>query len=223
MHLPRTLPITYKLTLSMREKEKTTCVIFVRHGETNFPHDRLYCDDQEDPPLTDIGVSQARHAASLLQSQGIDLIYSSPMLRTCATAEVIAEMAGVPLHFHPKLKERPFGIWDGLYFDEIARDYPEQFQAWKSDPVSFVPRGGETINDHMARVKGAITEITENHRGQRIVVVTHVGPIRMCITDVLSMPLAAYRRLSIDYASISRVDYGAKQNNLIYMNISSKL
>jgi probable phosphoglycerate mutase len=207
----------------MREKESSTCVIFVRHGKADFPHDRLYCDEREDPPLTEEGLLQAQHAASLLEKQQIDVVYSSPLLRTRTTAELIAGKANVPMHFHSKLKERPFGIWDGLYFDEIARDYPEQFQAWKRDPISFVPEGGETINAHKERVKNALLEIIANHRGQRIVIVSHVGPIRMWITDALDMPLTAYRRLTIDYASITRVDYGAKQNNLMYMNISNKI
>lgn len=207
----------------MREKEKSTSVIFVRHGKADFPHDRLYCDEREDPPLTEEGILQAQHVAALIEKQSVDLIYSSPMLRTRSTAEVIASKANVSVLFEPRLKERPFGIWDGLYFDEISRDYPDQFQAWKRDPISFVPEGGETINAHMERIKGALFEIIDNHRGQRIVVVSHVGPIRMCITDVLGMPLAAYRRLTIDYASMTRVDYGSKQNNLMYMNISNKI
>ena len=129
----------------------------------------------------------------------------------------------MPVLYSAKLKERPFGIWDGLYFDEIARDYPEQFQAWKRDPISFVPEGGETITEHKERVTQALAEIIDNHRGRRIVVVSHVGPIRMWITDALSMPLSAYRRLTIDYASVTRINYGSKQNNLVYMNISDKI
>ena len=207
----------------MREKEKTTTVIFVRHGQADFPHDRLYCDEREDPPLTAEGLSQAQRAAALLAGQSTDLIYSSPMQRTRTTAEEIAACCGTQVIFDPKLKERPFGIWDGLFFDEIARDYPEQFQSWKKDPVSFVPEGGEPIHAHMARVKTALQQIIDAHRGQRIVVVSHVGPIRMCLTDALQMPLASYRRLTIDYASVTRVDYGNRQNNLVYMNICGKV
>lgn len=207
----------------MREKEKTTTIIFVRHGQADFPHDRLYCDEREDPPLTAEGLLQAQRAAALLEGQSIDVIYSSPMQRTRVTAEQIAARCGAQVIFDPKLKERPFGIWDGLYFDAIARDYPEQFLAWKKDPVSFVPEGGEPIHAHMERVKAAIRRIVEDHRGQRTVVVSHVGPIRMCLTDALEMPLASYRRLTIDYASVTRVDYGSKQNNLVYMNISGKV
>lgn len=207
----------------MREKEKTTTVIFVRHGQADFPHDRLYCDEREDPPLTPEGLLQAQRAAALLEGQTVDLIYSSPMLRTRATAEQIAARCGTQVIFDPKLKERPFGIWDGLFFDEIAREYPEQFQSWKKDPVSFVPEGGEPIHAHMERVKSALQQVIDAHRGQRIVVVSHVGPIRMCLTDALQMPLTSYRRLTIDYASVSRVDYGSRQNNLVYMNISGKI
>lgn len=207
----------------MREKENSTCIIFVRHGRADFPHDRLYCDEREDPPLTEEGILQAQHAAALLEKQEIDVIYSSPMRRTRSTAELIARNGSVPVLYSAKLKERPFGIWDGLYFDEIARDYPEQFQAWKRDPISFVPEGGETITEHKERVTQALAEIIDNHRGRRIVVVSHVGPIRMWITDALSMPLSAYRRLTIDYASVTRINYGSKQNNLVYMNISDKI
>jgi broad specificity phosphatase PhoE len=202
----------------MREKEKTTGVVFVRHGQADFPGKRLYCDDREDPGLTAHGLEQARHAAELLAGLQIDAVYASPMQRTRATAAAIVEATGAPLFLDDQLKERPFGIWDGLYFDDIARDYPEEFKAWKQDPVYFVPAGGEAINDHMSRVTGALRRIVAAHTGQLIVVVAHVGPIRMCITDALSMPLAAYRRLTIDYGSLTRVEYGEQQNNLIYLN-----
>lgn len=203
----------------MREKEKTTGVIFVRHGQADFPSRRLYCDDREDPGLTDKGRAQARHAGELLSQQEVDIVYASPMQRTRLTAEAVVAATGAPLQFNERLKERPFGVWDGMYFDDIARDHPEGFKAWKQDPVYFVPEGGEAIDAHMARVTGALNEILAAHPGQLIVVVAHVGPIRMCLTDALTMPLAAYRRLTVDYGSLSRVDYGEQQNNLIYMNL----
>jgi len=202
----------------MREKERATRVIYVRHGQADFPYDRLYCDDREDPPLTAEGREQAGQAAHLLQGEEVDVIYASPMQRTRTTAEVIAGKNGAALQCHDQLKERPFGIWDGLYFDAIARDYPDEFLAWKQDPVNFVPPGGETISDHRDRVIGAVAEIKGRHRGQTIVIVAHVGPIRMCITDALRMPLDGYRQLTIDYGALTRIDYGKHQDNLIFLN-----
>jgi probable phosphoglycerate mutase len=202
----------------MREKEKSTRVIFVRHGKPDFSYDRLYCDEREDPVLTEDGHRQAAAAAALLRDEPVDVIYVSPMQRTLMTAQPIIDILGVPVHTDARLKERPFGIWDGLYFDAIQRDYPDDFKAWKRDPVTFVPEGGETIQDHMTRITGAVQGIVATHPGELIVIVMHVGPIRMCVTDALRMPLIGYRQLTIDYGSLTCIDYGQRQHNLIYMN-----
>jgi len=202
----------------MREKEKSTRVIYVRHGKPDFPHDRLYCDEREDPVLTEEGLKQAEAAAQLLKAEAVDAVYVSPMQRTRMTAQPIIDALNVPFHVDAQLKERPFGIWDGMYFDDIQRDFPDEFKAWKRDPVGFVPEGGETIQDHRVRITDAVQEIIARHPGGVVVIVMHVGPIRMCVTDALQMPLAAYRQLTVDYGSLTRIDYGRRQNNLIYLN-----
>lgn len=204
--------------MAMREKEKSTGVIFVRHGKPDFPHDRLYCDEREDPVLTEDGHGQARAAADLLRMENVDVIYVSPMQRTLMTAEPIVKAMNVPMHTDARLKERPFGIWDGMYFEDIRRDYPEDFLAWKQNPVTFVPEGGEPITDHQKRITDAVREIVARHPAELIVIVMHVGPIRMCVTEAMQMPLSAYRQLTVDYGSLTRIDYGKKQDNLIYLN-----
>ena len=74
----------------MREKEPSTRVIFVRHGETDFPIDRIYCDAVEDPALNEAGLSQAASIAEFLSNIKLDAAFCSPSRRTCMTAEVIA-------------------------------------------------------------------------------------------------------------------------------------
>ena len=104
----------------MREKEPATRIVFVRHGMTDFPKDRIYCDEREDPPLNETGRHQAQTAAELLRGRAVDVIYTSPMARTRGTAEAVRRTLGVPLAVEQDLRERGFGIWDGLYF----RRYP---------------------------------------------------------------------------------------------------
>ena len=204
--------------MAMREKEKSTRVIFVRHGKPDFAHDRLYCDEREDPILTEEGHEQARAAARVLASENVDVVYASPMQRTLMTADPIVRALNVPMHLDARLKERPFGIWDGMYFEDIRRDYPDDFLAWKQNPVTFVPEGGEPITDHQRRIGTAVREIVERHPTELIVIVMHVGPIRMSVTEAMQMPLSAYRQLTVDYGSLTRIDYGKKQDNLIYLN-----
>lgn len=202
----------------MREKEPSTRIIYVRHGVTDFPKDRLYCDDKEDPVLNKLGLHQAQMAAGLLSNERIDAIFASPLQRTLMTARAIANESGVEVQTEPALKERPFGVWDGLYFDAIERDFPDDYLAWKKNPATYVPEGGESVYDLLARVKNALDNIILKHHGKTVVVVSHVGPIRVLVSQSLNMPLEHYRQLTIDYGSLTRVDYGKRQNNLIYLN-----
>jgi broad specificity phosphatase PhoE len=108
-----------------------------------------------------------------------------------------------------------------LFFDEIAREYPGDYQAWRQDPVHYTPKGGETIDGLMERVGSAVAAMVEKHRSKTILVVSHVGPIRVSMAEALKIPVEWYRQLRIDYGSITGIEYGATQNNLIFANISS--
>ena len=202
----------------MREKELSTRIIFVRHGQTNFPIDRIYCDDRENPALNKIGQRQAESTADILGQISIDAIYASPVLRTTMTAEVIASRHTLPITFGDALVERRFGVWEGLYFNEIEQGYPEEYRQWKMDQAGFAPEAGESAFDLLNRVSVFVGDIVNNNKGKTVVVVSHVGPIRVLLADALGLSLKAFRSLRIDPASMSRVDYGAKQNNLVYMN-----
>lgn len=202
----------------MREKERSTRIIFVRHGQTDFPLDRIYCDQVEDPPLNSDGRMQAQAAADLLAGWVIDHVYASPALRTRLTAEAVALPHRLPVTLLESLRERHFGIWEGLCFNEIESRYPLEYRAWKTDQAGFSPEGGESVYDMLSRVRQAIRGLIAAHSGQTLLVVTHVGPIRLLVADAIGLPVEAYRCLRIDPASATCVDYGRTQNNLIFTN-----
>ncbi|HKJ23052.1 MAG TPA: histidine phosphatase family protein [Gammaproteobacteria bacterium] len=202
----------------MREKEPSTRVIFVRHGMTDFPKDRIYCDDREDPVLNEQGRRQAEQAAHALAAVPVDHIFTSPMQRTLATARAIQHTNGAALVTDAALRERRFGVWDGLYFKEIEQQYPREYAEWKQNPALYNPRDGESIDALQRRVQAAITEFTERHPGKTLLVVSHVGPIRVGVCAAIGLPVEGYRQLTVDYCSLTRVDYGRRQNNLIYLN-----
>lgn len=202
----------------MREKEQSTRIIFVRHGETDFPLDRLYCDNKESPPLNAAGMVQAQAAAERLSNISIDAIYASPTQRTQMTAKAIVEKNGGEVVTNDAFLERRFGEWDGLYFDEVEKTHPEGYRAWKEDPLNFAPKDGETIGDLLARVRVGVNEVLDLHAGKTVVIVAHVGPIRVMMAEALKIPLIGYRQLRIDYASSSAVDFGDRQNNIVYLN-----
>lgn len=205
----------------MREKERSTQVLFIRHGKTDFPLDRIYCDDREDPPLSAEGERQVAATAKLLSSFDLAAVYTSPTHRTSATAQAIAAgraLTPVPIS---ALRERHFGTWEGLYFHEIERDFPEAYGRWKRDHAGFRPEGGESVHDLLDRLNSWMREIISQYAGHRVAIVSHVGPIRAAVAVAIGLPVEHYRRLNIDCASVTQVNYGHKQNNLISLNLSA--
>ena len=207
----------------MRTKEKSTNIVFLRHGQTDFPTNRIYCDDIIDPELNENGLMQAQSAANMLATPSqnipdIQKIYCSPAKRTLKTAQLAADSIGVVLEIVPEWVERRFGVWEGMYFKEIEENHPEEYSRWKQDMVNYTPEGGETINDVKRRLADSLKNITQNHINENILIVTHVGPIRISLCQAMSIPLSNYRQIRVDYASMSRIDYGETLNNLIFLN-----
>jgi len=202
----------------MRTKEKSADIVFLRHGQTDYPTNRIYCDDVIDPELNETGLMQAESAANALKSTNITKIYCSPAKRTRMTAEKVIDVTGAELEIVPEWVERRFGKWEGMYFKEIEETYPEEYISWKQDMVNYTPENGETINDVKERLFKSLQNIKGKHLDEKILIVTHVGPIRISLCEAMSIPLSNYRQIRIDYASTSRVDYGETRNNLIFLN-----
>ncbi len=207
----------------MREKEPSTRIIYIRHGKTDFPLDRIYCDDKEDPELNSTGENQARQAFKFLEMTNIDAVYSSPTQRTLRTAQLIAPNHVDSIITLPQLKERHFGIWEGLYFHEIEQNFPNEYEQWKKDPTQFSPEQGESVLNLKQRLQNTIADIIRTNKNKTILLVSHVGPIRICVGDALQMPTEMCRQLRVDYASLTRIDYGTSKINLIYFNYLSTL
>jgi len=87
---------------------------FIRHGQsTNNRGD----ERSTEPPLTDLGVDQARRAGEELSELGITRLYCSPMLRTLQTATIIGEFLDLHPHVFVGLHEWG-GVWSGPCFKE---------------------------------------------------------------------------------------------------------
>jgi broad specificity phosphatase PhoE len=202
----------------VRDKETHTTVLFVRHGDPDYPDTRIYAR-ADDPGLTPAGRRQAAMLAQWIKGEAVDAVYVSPTRRTRETAEPMAAALGLEMRLDGRLEERHFGIWEGMDFDAIREQYPEAFTAWKTDPVGFAPDRGETIVDLSRRVEQALAEVRERHPGRTTLVVTHVGVIRSALCGALQTPLAEYRRFHIATGSVARIDYGRRQANLMYLGV----
>jgi len=141
----------------------------VRHGQSEWNADGRW-QGQENPPLTELGRKQARHAAQAVGA--VDAIYASPLERATTTAHLIAEETGIgPVVLLSGLMERHAGVWQGLTRAEIEREFPGYLDSGRRPP------GWEDDDEVEARVLGALETIADEHPGGHVLAVAHAGVI----------------------------------------------
>lgn len=172
---------------------KSTRFCLVRHGETTWNAEKRI-QGQIDIGLNAAGLAQADAAATWLATrEPIDALYSSDLLRARQTAERIAARLNLVLHFRSEFRERRYGFFEGLTYDESRQRYPADYHAFETrDPGFAIPFGGESLEQLSERVIAGLRDLSIAHDGQTIVVVTHGGVLdivnRLARGNSLSQP-----------------------------------
>lgn len=130
---------------------------------------------------------------------------SSDLQRASATADAIQN--GRPRMPHDTaLREMNYGDWDGLLFDEIAKQDPIASRKFWEQPGSFAPPNGESWDMLSARINGAVDTLANSHKGD-IVVVAHFGVILTALQRAGGMDAKSAFSFKIDNLSVTRLDY----------------
>lgn len=150
-------------------------VLLVRHGETDDnAADRF--QGRRDTLLNERGREQSRALAQRLRGEGLRAIYTSPLRRARATAEIVADALGLEPVVDERLIEADTGEWSGLLTAEIVAMAASEYARWRAADPSFRFPGGESVAEQTARMTAALAEVA---RGPLpALVVTHGGSIR---------------------------------------------
>jgi probable phosphoglycerate mutase len=152
-------------------------VHLVRHGQTAWNAERR-TQGWTDVPLNATGREQALAAAAALAGRPIATVISSDLSRARETAEPIAAGAGVELAVEPALRERGFGVAEGMLDSEIERDFRGQLDGRWSDP-DFRFDGGESRRDVYERVGAFLAGPLSEPAAGELVLVSHGGALRV--------------------------------------------
>jgi broad specificity phosphatase PhoE len=157
----------------------TTRALLVRHGQSEWNLSGRW-QGQADPPLTDLGRTQARAAAASLGE--VAAIWSSDLQRATETAAIISADLGVgPVIVDDDLRERDAGEWSGLTRDEIDLQYPGFLAPTEEDsPDVWKPRrppGWESDASVAMRLHRALLRIRATVGPGEVLIVSHAGLI----------------------------------------------
>jgi broad specificity phosphatase PhoE len=167
-------------------------ILLARHGETDWNRDKLW-QGHADMPLNDQGRRQARALADRLEPVSIAAIYSSDLRRAHETASIVAERKSLPVKTMRELREVDTGSWTGLSRDDARERFPEAYAEFKARTGKGW-EDGETYAELGVRIVQALSTIAEAHGEERILVVTHAGPIRFVNAHALGLDYASDRK-----------------------------
>src|SRR6266566_2155946 len=167
----------------------TSRLYLVRHGTTTLNVENRY-RGRRDIPLDARGYQDAVDAAHRLSGEGLAAVYTGPLRRTIATAQIIADEARVPdIRILHGLNNVDYGAWEGMTSEEAAMFDPEGFALYRTCPRQAACPLGERLSDAQQRMVAALQLVGSRHVGEAVAAVTHAVMIRLtlvalgCVND----------------------------------------
>lgn len=192
----------------------TTRFCFVRHGETAWNTVRRI-QGHLDLPLNANGIAQARALAGSLRTETFAALYSSDLERARHTAEAVGHVLRLPVRLLPALRERHFGVFQGLTFDECARSHPAEHARMRAREPDYAMPGGESLAAFRRRVLEAVADLARRHAGVQVLVVTHGGVLDMLYRRATAQPLEAPRKCELPNAAVNWIEVAGEDWTLL--------
>jgi broad specificity phosphatase PhoE len=180
-----------------------TCIILVRHGQTEWNRVERF-RGRADVPLNKTGLAQAEATGlRILGEWQPSVVYSNPLSRAVKTAEAIAKHFDLSVQIHPDLADIDYGEWQGLTPNEVQDRWPAELQAWYQQPDQAIIPGGETLAQLRSRSMRAVNELSARHAEQTIVLVEHTVINHIILLGVLGLGNERFWHIKQDTCAIN--------------------
>lgn len=183
----------------MRE---ATRLCLIRHGETDWNRSRRI-QGCVDVALNGQGLRQAQLVAAGLRGQPLAALYSSDLQRAWQTAAAIGAATGLAPQALAGLRERAYGVFEGLAVEEARWRHPELYAAYSRRDPDCDFCGGESLRAVFARASRQIETLAARHVDASIAVVLHGGLLDAINRFVRGIVLEAPRDFAIPNAAFN--------------------
>lgn len=185
-----------------RRSSRPSVAFLVRHGRTPTTGS-VVPGRAPGLHLSEQGVAQAEKAAERLAAlrHPPAAVYSSPIERAKETAKPIASRLGLHVQVERGLTECDAGSWTGQDLKKLRRT--REWKVVQELPSAFRFPQGESFSQMQARVTDALDSLSERHRGESFVAVSHADTIKAAIAATAGVPLDLFQRLVVSPCSIT--------------------
>lgn len=181
---------------------RATELILIRHGETLWNRERRM-QGQTNTPLSDIGRAQAQALGQRMANHRFTALYSSDLARAWDTAAEVAKVSGHKIISEPRLRERTFGVFEGLSYEEMTARYPAEHARFSTRDPDYAVPGGESPRQFFDRSLSCLEDIASAHPGETVVAVTHGMVLDTLYRAARNMPLNVKRDAPLLNASLN--------------------
>ncbi|MBC3347616.1 alpha-ribazole phosphatase family protein [Pseudomonas sp. SWRI196] len=169
----------------------------LRHGETELGGGlRGSLDDA----LTDRGWEQMREAVAA--GGPWDRLVSSPLQRCARFTEQLGVRLDLPVHLDKDLQELHFGAWEGCSAAALMDTDAEALGRFWADPYAFTPPGGEPVLEFSKRVLAAVERLTVAYAGERVLLVSHGGVMRLLLAQARGLPREQLLNVEVGHGAL---------------------
>ncbi|OUV78501.1 MAG: hypothetical protein CBC90_01990 [Acidimicrobiaceae bacterium TMED130] len=203
---------------SKKRDRSVSIIILVRHGHTPTTG-KILPGRAKGLHLSELGKEQAsKVATNLSMLENVKAVYASPMERTLETAKPIASAFGLKVQRNRGLIEADFGKWTGRKLSDLRK--LSDWEIVQKNPSLFRFPDGESFIEIQSRMVETITRISDKHRGEIVIAVSHADTIKAFLTAMLGTPLDLFQRLHISPCSVSPVILGDGSPFVLAVNAS---
>jgi broad specificity phosphatase PhoE len=156
-----------------------------------------------DLELDETGVKQAEATADKVAEWPPSAVYSGPLRRAVASAEIIARRFNLKAEVHPQLQDINFGEWEGLSPKEAAARDPELWKQWVKHPDRVKFPGGEGLNDVTGRAVAATDEIIKKYPAGTVAIVSHRVVCQTLVLYLLGLGNSRFWHITQDVSTIN--------------------
>ena len=185
-----------------------TTLLLVRHGQSDANLKHRFAG-HFDADLTELGHQQAEQTALFLKEHyQVDKIFASNLSRAYATAEHAGHHLQLPVIPLEELREIYAGRWEGALYEQLMKDYPEEFRLWRENIGNARCTQGESVAELADRVWKIVSRIAAESDGQTVLFVSHATPIRSLQWRVTGGSLDQMQQVPwVSNASVTELQY----------------
>jgi len=183
-------------------KPIATRICIIRHGETDWNVEKRI-QGHTDIPLNENGRAQAMAMAFNAAHQRFQAIYSSDLARAQETAWVLAQREGLEVKLLPQLRERHFGVFQGITAAQGAELHPAAYAYYVARDLEYDFETGESLRGFAERVSEGIDWLLRHHSGQTIAAVSHSGVLDVVYRRATGRPLHTPRDFRIPNCALN--------------------